>query len=111
MMNKSQHTPGPWLHVHQTASDYSHDIMAVNEQGPPTLIATCGCQVCIDGHVFANAEFIVRACNAHDELLATCKKVEAITAEMTINGREATFGLRLYETVHAAIAKAEGGES
>ena len=51
----------------------------------------------------ADAEFIVRACNSHDELLAACKAV-AETPWIRTGGRNDEF-LRL---VDAAIAKAAG---
>ncbi len=41
---KATHTPTPWTYTHQTASDYSHDIV-----GPGRgFIATLGKQVCND---------------------------------------------------------------
>ena len=45
----------------------------------------------------ANAEFIVRACNSHDNMLKACLMALGYAAETSV----------LYNTLKAAIAKAE----
>lgn len=57
----------------------------------------------------ANAEFIVAACNAHDDLLSALELMVSVGCEfcdmdMGANGREAV------EVARAAIAKARGGK-
>lgn len=60
--------------------------------------------------VDANAAFIVRACNSHDELLAALKAIVGLANE-TIDGAgiHYTFDLRspLADAARAAIARAE----
>lgn len=58
----------------------------------------------------ANAEFIVRACNCHDELVAACKLAFDNTPGDTMVYSEGTHGDRVYITdvLRAAIANAEG---
>ena len=72
-----KHTPTPWNHVWQTATDYSHDIVYAHEP-EATVVATCGQQACDDGLTAANAEHIVRAVNAHAAL------VEALEAALPV---------------------------
>ena len=48
------------------------------------------------------AEFIVRACNAHDDLLSACKAIRA-DLDRPVNERRIDF-----EAIDAAIANAEG---
>lgn len=43
------------------------------------------------------------SCTRIAELLAALEKAEALSAEMTESGQQATFGLRLYDITHAAI--------
>ena len=52
----------------------------------------------------ANAQFIVRACNAHEELLAACKWLSAQRAA----DHEQTEDEAVPDNIRAAIAKAEG---
>lgn len=52
----------------------------------------------------ANAAFIVRACNAHDELLAVCKEIE----DASVYWSEYDVPLGILHRLRAAIANAEG---
>ena len=52
----------------------------------------------------ATAKFIVKACNAHDELLAACKT--ALLACELLNGQSIIY--EAMEYLRAAIAQAEG---
>jgi hypothetical protein len=75
---QTQRTPGPW-YVHTSADNY-HVPVIVSREGRP---------VANDGNVLtlivkfraynryerANAAFIVRACNAHDDLLAALRSI------------------------------------
>lgn len=56
----------------------------------------------------ANADFIIRACNAHDDLLAALKAIIAWQADPQKD--TPSWERRLYEA-RAAIAKADGRES
>ena len=52
-------TPGPW----------KVDTDGFNHYGLPRVLGSDGCIVAGVMQTQANAEFIVRACNAHDQLL------------------------------------------
>lgn len=58
----------------------------------------------------ANAAFIVRACNSHEELLSALKRArEALKANEEITGTwELYQASPEMKAIHAAIAKAEG---
>ena len=79
-METPKHTPLPW---YKTASSpdgyiYGADNKCIVEFGPTTA-----------GHMdeerWANAEFVVRACNAHDALLAAVNTL--ISVGITIDAR------------------------
>ena len=55
----------------------------------------------------ANAEFIVRACNAHDDLLEALKNLYAISEPLHHEDDLVWFECK--KQVKAAISKAEGG--
>ena len=103
------HTPGPWKHIRQRATDDSHDVMAPGETGA-ICVATCGHQGCDNGVIAANARFIVRACNAHDELLEACMNAQGAYEALKLLG--AHTHLPGYEScinkLNTAIAKATG---
>lgn len=69
------HTPGPWHVVER-------------ENGAPYIASPLGsiCDMRLNGlnrkTKYANAEFIVRACNSHDDLLAACKALVATANEL-----------------------------
>jgi hypothetical protein len=59
----------------------------------------------------ANAAFIVRACNSHDDLLAACRLVKAFMDLEIADGDDGLWTdsyRELHESCCAAIAKAEG---
>lgn len=102
-----QHTPGPWR-CREMGSEGSlifpdtHDkhelvkyIARVN--GRDTLTD------------FANAVFIVQACNAHDDLLAACELMVSYAAAYK-GAYPDNVSLRDLDKARAAIAKAEGSE-
>ena len=62
----TQHTPGPWT---------TDELGTVTSEG--RYIAACEHFNNPSQVVKANAEFIVRACNAHDELLDVCQRLHA----------------------------------
>lgn len=64
----STHTSGPWV-----ASLNSSAVGKTAANGSMDLIADLSSS-CFRENVKADAEFIVRACNAHDELVAALKR-------------------------------------
>ncbi len=121
-MNKSQHTPEPWF-VH--VGDGSLDLWEIRTGRPGDNVPFNGDPIVsffeepsagaggVEGK--ANAEFIVRACNAHEQLLATCQEfADAVIrgdAELKAQGiLSPACVLLASHHARAAIAKAEGGE-
>lgn len=91
-MNTATHTPTPW----NVTRDENHVRALIRDAGF-MRVAECG-RAFVPGIAEANAAFIVRACNAHDELVAALRKVEH-----TITGTPAVLCLG---TIRAALAKA-----
>jgi hypothetical protein len=98
MSTKAQHTPGPW------------QVSSLRRENDGCYTYALG----RDGETAAaNAEFIVRACNAHDELLAACDYVDSVAPEALSSDTPATL-LTITMTaqgladLRAAIAKARG---
>ena len=88
----SKHTPTPWTVA-------KHERGLVRAQGRTIVVVRETGNQDID----ANAEFIVRACNAHEDLLAALKEIERSLAN------HPTFAWHnIVEIARAAIAKAEG---
>lgn len=103
---RAQHFIGPW-YVDMDPIDIATDIRVKwgwngKETIPNQLIAQmCGKR---DDTRDANAEFIVRACNAHDDLLNACKQAKAFLSPRASQlGEAAKYVLHLAET---AIEKA-----
>lgn len=99
----AEHTPGPWIVEESRVQDTG------------TLFETIRSSSCLDtgdiayltlrqSEVRANADFIVRACNAHDDLVAA---LEAMCLNMKQDRHEYRD---CYKAARAAIAKAIGGE-
>lgn len=115
-MSETKHTPGPW--VTDERHNYPCDIYANSENGEELIAIACDLD---DGGAMtdeANARFIVRACNSHEELLAALKRLTAEIAGM-IDIEEPELRRLLGNTNFAciqqrfleareAIAKAEG---
>lgn len=106
----ADHTPGPWVLDERgirapaaetgTYSGWTALVVKVD-------YGRMGNAPCADADK-ANAAFIVRACNAHDELLAALREMLA-----ELDGRIAPHGYIYRDTggmilARAAIAKAEG---
>jgi len=74
----AEHTPTPW---HTEPGDIPGTLSIRGPNGQ--AIASFGNQRrwLSTTEVVANAEFIVRACNAHDDLLAACKAAHRILTE------------------------------
>lgn len=103
----SMHTPTPWIVDYngqslEIAANPNESIAMVhNTDGPDDEI----CQGVPDLSM-ANAQFIVRACNAHDQLLEACKMA---LVQIRQDNEERHADLRLtQQQVEAAIALAEG---
>jgi len=56
----------------------------------------------------ANAEFIVRACNAHDELLKVCQEMMGVLEAIDFCELSADYDSIPFAEWEAAIAKARG---
>lgn len=92
------HTPTPWRYCKTNGSPTSgQHMIAGSKPGYLAEIRDCG-----SGDVSANAAFIVRACNAHDELVAALRDI-ARTDRTT-----KTSAADLADIARAALAKAEG---
>lgn len=90
-----EHTKGEWKNNGLEIEVFGRGVIA---QCPTTNIG--GVIECV-----ANAQFIVRACNAHDDLLAACK--EAL--ELVYSSNKIDWDNILTPKLEAAIAKAEKG--
>ena len=96
----TQHTPGPWkVHAVDPYAKPANRRWLINPD-----VAVCKTE--------ANAEFIVRACNSHDDLLEACQLAARILAR---DGFRELRGLAFTddepERIATAIAKATGAET
>ena len=104
----TEHTPTPWgcgVAGRNMQEKYAQS-RAVYQQGAANLVAGCFGDVRGGEAVAkANSEFIVRAVNAHNDLLAACK-----AAISWVGGDDAArYGNQVVaEILRAAIAKAKG---
>ena len=87
-------TPGPW-------GTKEGMIYSESDQSGKT-IAFCDNK--------ANADFIVRACNAHDDLMEACHQMWAALDERILNASKGSSVKEALEKIKQAISKAEGGE-
>ena len=95
-----KHTPTPWI---------TNDELVIAGKEDGVLICECNTdphwEPSADG--FANAEFIVKACNLHEELVEACKLAIAYLNTGAISNDK---GLRIkakqaYKTIEQALAK------
>ena len=109
----SKHTPTPWAHNGYTARGEYHKACAVWTADDETFICstTRGKMRMYDADSSetkdANAKFIVRACNAHDELLALVRDALERFTDNDMQPPNAKLEEWIGRAV-AAIAKAEG---
>ena len=97
----SNHTPGPWF-AHQRDWVLGHFSITNKEStGNPKWDIARTWEP-------ANAEFIVKACNAHDDLLEACK--EALAERYLCLSPLAYDASHVVAILAKAIAKAEGKE-
>ena len=113
-MSESNHTPIPWQTPSASTGVYSRN---------DALIASCGTHTIIEAlqgrgsptaiterTMMANARHIVRCVNAHDDLLAACKKAESELKRLFSTYRLHSAWDELRPILTAAIAKADGAE-
>lgn len=114
MNTQSKHSPLPWrsftLHKGEkhNLDGWTHTTIKKHEV---RIVAQDGLSIAHD--IFgesetikqANAAFIVRACNAHEELLNACKVAEATIVRLERHAPGSANGT--LDVVRAAIAKAE----
>jgi hypothetical protein len=112
----SKHTATPWKAQKprgpQHAIDRKWEIVAPDPDGHGEMVVV-GEHTGIECLTKENAEFIVRACNAHDNLLAACKAVlehGTIWWQMSQSNNLPKWAMDLRDALmqaRAAIAKAE----
>lgn len=103
-MPETKHTPLPWRLYE--GDDYIS--VGTTDPSDPLILDTIG-QRSNDpdrpeDEQVANAEFIVRAVNSHDDLLAVCR---AVLDRHSYQGTGEPWPA-LFEAARAAVAKAEG---
>ena len=95
----SEHTPTPWEIHEATSTRRGYDVQTA---GGEKLIV-------YDMKSGANAAFIVRAVNAHDELVGTLEMVSIMTHEATHHSAPWGFCIiPVCNRAHAALRKARG---
>ena len=99
MNTQTKHTPGPWYTRHGQISSLS------SSHG--CTIANCNrtAKGIPDEEIEANAAFIVRACNAHDDLLNALQLAVATIERLERHAPNSANGT--LDVAKAAIAKAE----
>lgn len=105
------HTPTPWKFTHHT--NIGGDQMARIDDEKGIFLAGVSDMNLIDHSLRdANAAFIVRAVNAHEELLEAAKLASKIAENWIHDQLDGTSGLKSalegLESVRKAISKAEG---
>lgn len=114
MQNTSKHTPGPWhayalRHADKSPvygyqiRDAAHNILATLAEygmhaGAPLSPVTRE----------ANAAFIVRACNAHDDLVAALEMLVKWGAASGLGNSPRSKQWTMFESARATLAKAKG---
>lgn len=105
----SKHTPVPWTTWQNEAEGLDrHVISAYESEGPFWQIGVVWAYEGSD-EAAANAAFIIRACNAHEDLLEAAKIVLAATNATNNDDTGTIICCPGMEALHAAITKAEGG--
>jgi hypothetical protein len=104
----SKHTPGPWRAFANGGDDTDPRKLIICAKGGFDndwhMIAQADYGFPNDGDPEANAAFIVRACNAHDDMLAALKAFHAFATEAPGLGLQ---WRSIVKKAEAAIAKAE----
>lgn len=100
---KSKHTPTPWSQFIYNKKKPHEIVISVPYSDGTDHLCTIDSSARPEENR-ANAKFIVRACNSHDELLQACK--EALIG-LHCNG---DFSSHRHNIIEQAIIKAEGNE-
>lgn len=107
------HTATPWKAIYDrddfllhgfNYDDHNEPLIITDEEEPWTIASIAGG---LEGNLIeqkANASFIVRACNSHEELLEVLKEVEKDTR---LHGR---IRLKTHNLLRQTISKAEGAK-
>lgn len=107
---KTQHTPTPWIvdeRVGVTILAQKH-INAIGLSWEPE-VASCHLGIGLEwDEQEANAEFIVRAVNAHEDLVAACQRVLDVLQDGSIDYDDQTVIEDMHDTLKNALAKAKG---
>jgi hypothetical protein len=106
----SARTPGPWVIQFGDDEDAAVPYFIVGADDTNIVETDSG----FYGPKLANAEFIVRACNAHDELLEALELMVSLPVRYNDNHIEIDCGshgeaLAIVRKARAAIDKATGG--
>ena len=100
----SKHTRLPWETEGNPSDDPDPRWLIVSMTAETILAVTCG------GNDQANAEFIVRACNSHEDLLKACEKSWKLLQEVARMNIQPfpTMAVDLNNELRELIAKATG---
>lgn len=98
----TQHTPTPWV-IESQARVSAHSIVDV-DCIPIAEVRIVGRSEGGRGTA-ADVEFIVRACNAHDELVAALAQIARLSAEGEVS---ANMQYALGDIARAALARVQG---
>ena len=103
-METTKHTPTPW---YVTASDQDGYVCTRNG----SIIIRYGADYDMQDRDWVNARYIVRACNAYDDLVAACKTMADFCRVDDGDVQAVTYNRadlwRLSQMLKAAIAKTE----
>lgn len=110
----TQHTPGPWnFKDRENGNDAQAEFptkinFGLEGYGVGSVVGSVYVWMRDLDTAKANAAFIVRACNSHDDLLAALQSISTLAScapndDEKISGQEFT---RIMNTARAAIAKA-----
>lgn len=92
------HTPGPWM-------SFDSGTKVITCDSESLLIASLEeCEVETVAERKANAEFIVRACNSHEELVEALRDLLQVIATDELIPESVSY----MQQARAALAKAEG---
>ncbi len=105
-MSTPTHTPGPWTY------DRTSGYIGTNE-GVIAKIQSSEGWAGIGGNIIAteqveNGRFIVRACNAHQEMYDALLYARACLGDRSRDGSATDDETEAYHMIEAAVAKAEG---
>jgi len=105
-MTNEKATTRPWIVTHQTASNFSFDI--VSPQTPSgVFIASCGSCQSKDSTPSANASLIIKAVNNHEALLKACRVWQKLAGEALETNKPLKFTVREhYNLLNNAINQA-----